>query len=83
MESQHVPESTESADFQTSVRAEISREMVRLCKEQLGRGPTKARTEFAGPELRGHARVRPQELTPESSVNPVPRMQSSLRDLFV
>jgi uncharacterized protein YbcI len=31
-----------------SVRAEISREMVRLYKEQFGRGPTKARTEFAG-----------------------------------
>jgi uncharacterized protein YbcI len=33
-----------------SVRAEISREMVRLYKEQFGRGPTKARTEFAGPD---------------------------------
>lgn len=31
-----------------SVRAELSREMVRLYKEQFGRGPTKARTEFAG-----------------------------------
>ena len=34
-----------------SVRAEISREMVRLYKEQFGRGPTKARTEFAGPDI--------------------------------
>jgi uncharacterized protein YbcI len=51
MHSQHVSESTESTDFQTSVRAEISREMVRLYKEQFGRGPTKARTEFAGPEV--------------------------------
>jgi uncharacterized protein YbcI len=51
MESQHVSESTESTDFQISVRAEISREMVRLYKEQFGRGPTKARTEFAGPEV--------------------------------
>lgn len=33
-----------------SVRAEISREMVRLYKELFGRGPTKARTEFAGPD---------------------------------
>jgi uncharacterized protein YbcI len=33
-----------------SVRAELSREMVRLYKEQFGRGPTKARTEFAGPD---------------------------------
>ena len=34
-----------------SVRAEISREMVRLYKEQFGRGPTKARTEFAGRDV--------------------------------
>jgi uncharacterized protein YbcI len=34
-----------------SIRAEISREMVRLYKEQFGRGPTKARTEFAGPNI--------------------------------
>jgi uncharacterized protein YbcI len=33
-----------------SVRAEISRAMVRLYKEQFGRGPTKARTDFAGPD---------------------------------
>jgi uncharacterized protein YbcI len=51
MDSAPVPESTESADYQTSVRAEISREMVRLYKEQFGRGPTKARTEFAGPDI--------------------------------
>jgi uncharacterized protein YbcI len=51
MDSQHVPGSTEPTDFQTSVRAEISREMVRLYKEQFGRGPTKARTEFAGPDI--------------------------------
>jgi uncharacterized protein YbcI len=48
MESKSVPE---SADYQTSVRAEISREMVRLYKEQFGRGPTKAKTDFAGPDL--------------------------------
>jgi uncharacterized protein YbcI len=34
-----------------SVRAEISREMVRLYKKLFGRGPTKARTEFAGPDI--------------------------------
>lgn len=34
-----------------SVRADISREMVRLYKELFGRGPTKARTEFAGPDI--------------------------------
>ena len=35
---------------QDSVRAEISREMVRLYKDLFGRGPTKVRTEFAGPD---------------------------------
>jgi uncharacterized protein YbcI len=40
-----------AADPTYSVRAEISREMVRLYKEQFGRGPTKARTEFAGPDI--------------------------------
>jgi uncharacterized protein YbcI len=38
------------AEERESVRAEISREIVRLYKEQFGRGPTKARTEFAGPD---------------------------------
>jgi uncharacterized protein YbcI len=48
---QQVPQSVETADYQSSVRAEISREMVRLYKEQFGRGPTKARTEFAGADI--------------------------------
>jgi uncharacterized protein YbcI len=39
----------EAADPQISVLAEISREMVRLYKDQFGRGPTKPRTSFAGP----------------------------------
>jgi uncharacterized protein YbcI len=34
-----------------SVRAELSREMVRLYKDLFGRGPTKARTDFAGPDI--------------------------------
>jgi uncharacterized protein YbcI len=41
----------EAADPTYSVRAEISREMVRLYKDQFGRGPTKAKTEFAGPDI--------------------------------
>ncbi|HEY0319326.1 MAG TPA: Na-translocating system protein MpsC family protein [Solirubrobacterales bacterium] len=41
----------QSSSPQESVRAEISREMVRLYKELFGRGPTKARTEFAGPDI--------------------------------
>jgi len=38
------------SDLGTSILAEISREMVRLYKEQFGRGPTKARTDWAGPD---------------------------------
>jgi uncharacterized protein YbcI len=51
MSNDQVPESTETADYRQSVLAEISREMVRLYKEQFGRGPTKARTHFAGPDI--------------------------------
>jgi uncharacterized protein YbcI len=40
-----------STDAQISKLAEISREMVRLYKSQFGRGPTKARSDFAGPDL--------------------------------
>ena len=39
------------ADPTYSVRAEISREMVRLYKSRFGRGPTRARAHFAGPDL--------------------------------
>jgi uncharacterized protein YbcI len=35
---------------QQSVLADLSREMVRIYKDQFGRGPTKARTNFAGPD---------------------------------
>jgi len=42
---------TESAEVQIAKLTEISREMVRLYKEQFGRGPTKARSNFAGPDL--------------------------------
>lgn len=37
-------------DSRISVLADISREMVRLYKEQFGRGPTRARSDFAGPD---------------------------------
>jgi uncharacterized protein YbcI len=33
-----------------SLQLEVSNAMVRLYKEQFGRGPTKARTHFAGPD---------------------------------
>jgi len=44
-------ERREAQDGQQSVLASISREMVRLYKEQFGRGPTKVRTDWAGPDV--------------------------------
>jgi len=44
------PQQQDGREYE-SLRAEISREMVRLYKELFGRGPTKARTEFAGPDI--------------------------------
>jgi len=38
------------SDAPVSILASISREMVRLYKEQFGRGPTKVRTDWAGPD---------------------------------
>jgi uncharacterized protein YbcI len=38
-------------DARDSILAEISRQMVKIYKEQFGRGPTKARTDFAGPDI--------------------------------
>lgn len=40
-----------ASDPATSVLADISREMVRLYKDQFGRGPTKAKSSFAGPDI--------------------------------
>src|SRR4051812_37383741 len=48
-QARHPPEP--AGDPRTSVLADISREMVRLYKEQFGRGPTKARTDWAGPDV--------------------------------
>jgi uncharacterized protein YbcI len=45
------PSGDERVDSQMPKLAEVSREMVRLYKEQFGRGPTKVRTNFAGPDL--------------------------------
>jgi uncharacterized protein YbcI len=41
----------EAGERRDSVTAEISRQMVKLYKEQFGRGPTKARTDFASPDI--------------------------------
>ncbi|HEV7770718.1 MAG TPA: Na-translocating system protein MpsC family protein [Solirubrobacterales bacterium] len=48
---ERVGQSAEGLDPQISKLAEISREMVRLYKVQFGRGPTRARSDFAGPDL--------------------------------
>jgi uncharacterized protein YbcI len=42
---------SDESERRSSTLAEISREMVRIYKVQFGRGPTKARTAFAGPDL--------------------------------
>jgi uncharacterized protein YbcI len=51
MNAHQVAERDDSSDPQHSLKAAISREMVRLYKEQFGRGPTRSRTEFAGPDI--------------------------------
>jgi uncharacterized protein YbcI len=51
MEQQYDEPSAAAADSRTSILADVSREMVRLYKEQFGRGPTKARTDWAGPDV--------------------------------
>ena len=43
--------STEQAERSNSVLLEVSNAMVRLFKEQFGRGPTKARASWAGPDV--------------------------------
>jgi Na+-translocating membrane potential-generating system (MpsC) len=43
--------SSEPTYQRQSVLSEISREMVRLYKEQFGRGPSRVRTNFAGPKV--------------------------------
>ncbi|HEX3734428.1 MAG TPA: Na-translocating system protein MpsC family protein [Solirubrobacterales bacterium] len=50
MNDERAPREADGADPAISILAEISREMVRLYKEQFGRGPTKTRSNFAGPD---------------------------------
>jgi uncharacterized protein YbcI len=50
MSDERTPVQNGGADLRVSVLADISREMVRLYKEQFGRGPTRARSDFAGPD---------------------------------
>jgi uncharacterized protein YbcI len=51
MNEQATVAATETAPQDHSVRAEISREMVRLYKDLFGRGPTKAKTDFVGSDI--------------------------------
>src|SRR5215204_7370166 len=52
MDSQAAPEQPGTEQERTELHlAELSNAMVRLYKELFGRGPTKARTRYAGPDL--------------------------------
>ena len=62
----------EESERRLSSLAEISREMVRIYKVQFGRGPTKARTAFAGPDL--------VVCTLEDSLTPVERRMADAGD---
>jgi len=52
-------------EARASVLMEISNTMVRLYKEQFGRGPTRARTYWSGPDIL--TSVLEQTLTPPSA----------------
>ena len=62
----------DESERQLSSLAAISREMVRIYKAQFGRGPTKARTAFAGPDL--------VVCTLEDSLTPVERRMAEIGD---
>ena len=51
MSTDEVQEQQERTDERFSVLMQVSNEMVRLYKDQFGRGPTKARTHWAGPDV--------------------------------
>jgi uncharacterized protein YbcI len=51
MTTDEAPAQQETTQDRFSVQMQISNEMVRLYKEQFGRGPTKARTNWAGPDI--------------------------------
>lgn len=59
-------------DQRASKLAGISREMARLYKDQFGRGPTKARTDFAGHDL--------VVCTLEDTLTPVEKRMAELGD---
>jgi len=51
MSSDEAPAVDAATQDRFSVQMQVSNEMVRLYKEQFGRGPTKARTNWAGPDV--------------------------------
>ena len=51
MSTSHEPQQTGETDARSSVLAEISNAMVRLYKEQFGRGPTKSRATWCGSDV--------------------------------
>ena len=51
MKATETPEHAVAEDRNSSVLSEVSSAMVRLYKEMFGRGPTKARSSFAGRDL--------------------------------
>jgi uncharacterized protein YbcI len=51
MSSDDAPQSEQGTQDRFSIQMQVSNEMVRLYKEQFGRGPTKARTNWAGPDV--------------------------------
>jgi uncharacterized protein YbcI len=71
-DSEQAEPSAESTEAQISKLAELSREMVRLYKSQFGRGPTKARSDFAGPDL--------VVCTLEDSLTPAEKRMAELGD---
>lgn len=52
MDTQAAPEQPGTTEERTELHlAELSNAMVRIYKEQFGRGPTKTRTNYAGPDI--------------------------------
>ena len=51
MSSDDAPHTEQGKQDRFSVQMQVSNEMVRLYKEQFGRGPTKARASWAGPDV--------------------------------
>ena len=51
MEASQSPSTTSDGTYDHGILSAVSNEMVRVYKEQFGRGPTKTRTQWAGPDV--------------------------------